>query len=812
MDVRSGAGVGVRAGIDGTPPETRALDIEGVVQGVGFRPFVYRLARELGLEGTVRNVAGRVEVDLTGPAAALDAFAVRVVTDAPPRARVERVAIATTRAPVAAVPGSGVVIEESVAAASAVRLFPPDIATCDACLRELLDPADRRFRYPFINCTDCGPRATIIDELPYDRAQTSMRDFPLCPACAREYCDPGDRRFHAEPVACPACGPQLAWRRPGDAVPTAAREAALDAAIADLRAGAVVAVKGLGGYHLACLATDAAGVARLRDRKRRWAKPFAVMVRDLRAARRLARIGRREAALLTSPARPIVLVRVRPDAAPALAAGVTNGDRRIGLFLPYTPLHHLLLAALDAPIVLTSGNLSDEPLATDDDDALTRLAGIADGFLLHDRRIRARYDDSVTRVIGAGTADERESMIRRGRGHAPDPLRLPVRVPEGRSVVAVGAELKHTFTLAAGDRAHVGPHTGDLEDLLTHRAFQDNLAHLQRLLALEPAWAAHDLHPAYLSTQLAVERFPAERRIAIQHHHAHVASCAAEHGLTGPFLGVAYDGLGMGDDGTFWGGELLLADLAGYRRVARFGRAPMPGGAMAVKKPYRMALGYLFGAEGEGGVAGLGADGQELANAFLARLDPTEVGVVRLQVARGLNAPVASSAGRLFDAVSALLGLRDVAEFEAQAAIDLEMAAAGPEGARTRGALPYLLDRREGILVYDPRPTLRAVLEGVAAGTAAGALAARFQRTIVEVTRELLAAVAPSAGTRDVCLSGGVFQNGALADALVRGLARDGFTTFINERVPVNDGGISYGQAAIAAARLGGRAGLERED
>jgi hydrogenase maturation protein HypF len=811
MDIPTDAGVPTSVGVEIPPRTSRAFDIEGIVQGVGFRPFVYRLAIELGLDGAVRNVAGRVEVDLWGPVRALEDFGLRVRTEAPPRARVERVQVAQREVlPVG--PGTGIRIEESVAAASAVRLFPPDIATCDDCLRELFDPADRRFRYPFINCTNCGPRATIIEELPYDRAQTSMRDFPLCPACEREYRDPLDRRFHAEPVACAVCGPRLAWRRPGDATATATGDAALDAALVDLRAGRIVAVKGLGGYHLACLATDEAVVARLRDRKRRWAKPFAVMVRSLAAARRLARISNREAELLVSPARPIVLVRARDDGRPALAASVSNGDRRIGLFLPYTPLHHLLMAALDEPVVLTSGNLSDEPLATDDEDALNRLAGIADSFLLHDRRIRARYDDSVTRVVGADSTDERESIIRRGRGYAPDPLDLPVRVPDGTAVLAVGAELKHTFTLASGARAHVGPHTGDLEDLLTHQAFQDNLAHLSRLLAIEPEWVTHDLHPAYLSTQLATDRFPAARRITTQHHHAHVASCAAEHGLTRSFVGVAYDGLGMGDDDTFWGGEVLIADLAAYRRVARFGRAPMPGGALAVKKPYRMALGYLFGVEGEAGAVGLGAEWRELAEAFLGRLDPREVEVVRLQVQRGLNAPVASSAGRLFDAVSSLLGLRDIAEFEAQAAIDLETVAAGPEGSRVRGGLPWVVDRRAGLLVYDPRPTLEAVLSGVADGVASGVLAARFQHTIADITRELVSVVAREAGgIRDVCLSGGVFQNAALTDAIVRGLLRDGFHCHLNERVPANDGGISYGQAAIAAARLGGGARRPQE-
>ena len=778
--------------------------VDGVVQGVGFRPFVWRLAHELGLDGVVRNAAGRVEIRVAGPPDAVERFIARLATDAPPRARVERV----TAAPIAdhPVPGSGFVIEESVAAASVVRLFPPDIATCDDCLRELFDPTDRRYRYAFTNCTNCGPRATIIEELPYDRAQTSMRDFPLCPACELEYRDPADRRFHAEPVACPTCGPRLSFRRPDDPAPTQAGDAALIEAARAIGAGQVVAVKGLGGYHLACDATDDAAVARLRDRKRRWAKPFAVMVRDLAAARAVARLTPLEVELLTSPARPIVLAPVRSEARPQVASEVLNGNRRIGLFLPYTPLHHLLLEAVGRPLVLTSGNLSDEPLVIDDDEALVRLAGIADAFLAHDRRIRARYDDSVTRVVGrAGGA--RESIIRRGRGYAPDPLDLPVALPSGEVVLAVGAELKHTFALAAGSRAHVGPHIGDLEDLATHQAFRGNLAHLQRLLALEPDRVAHDLHPGYLSTQFAVERFPADRRIAVQHHHAHVASCAAEHGITGPFLGIAYDGLGMGDDETFWGGELLVADLRGYRRFARFGLAPMPGGASAVRKPYRMALGYLFGAEVDGdptdGASSFDArfatsiaDGA--AAGFLARLDPREVEVIRVQLRRRLNAPLASSAGRLFDAASSLLGLRDVAEFEAQAAIDLEMAA----DPAARGRLPYRLVRRDGLFVYDPRPTLIGLLEGLAAGTTPGVLAARFQATIVTITRELCAEARRATGIEVACLSGGVFQNRRLADALLAGLARDGFDVHINERVPVNDGGICYGQAAVAAARI----------
>lgn len=792
----------VEVGTRPAAPVARHLTVDGVVQGVGFRPFVWRLATELGLRGSVRNVAGRVEIDVVGRPAALDAFAERILREAPPHARVERLAVAGA----APTDPPAFTIEDSVSSGAAERLFPPDLATCDACMAEVRDRADRRYRYPFTNCTDCGPRATIIDDLPYDRAATTMRDFPMCPRCAAEYADPADRRFHAEPVACPACGPRLAYRRAAEPAPTARDDAALATAAADLRAGRVVAVKGLGGYHLACDATDEAAVTRLRVRKRRWSKPFAVMVADVAAAAALAHVDAAEASLLTSPARPVVLLRARGAGVPAVAPSVAAGSPRLGVFLPYTALHHLLLEQVGGPVVLTSGNLTDEPLATDDDDAATRLAGVADAFLTHDRVIRARYDDSVTRVVAG-----REAVVRRGRGYAPAALPLPV--PAGRPVLAVGAELKHTFTLARGGRAHVAPHNGDLEDLPTHQAFTDGLAHLGRLLALEPEVAAHDLHPEYLSTKLAVARFPAARRLPVQHHHAHVASCAAEHGITGPFLGVAYDGLGMGDDGTFWGGEVLLADLAGYRRLARFGRAPMPGGALAVSRPYRMALGYLWGAEAIPGDApaasrlaapppGLDVD-PALVSAFLAALDPRELDVVRTQVRRGVNAPVASSAGRLFDAVAALLGLRGVVDHEAQAAVDLEVAAGNLE----TSPLPYRLAPAAGLLVYDPRPTLAALLARRAGGTSTAELAAAFHETVVEVTRELVAAGRAATGVDVVCLSGGVLQNARLAESMLARLAGDGCEVVINRLVPCNDGGISYGQAAVAAATMAGARG-----
>ncbi|MHB9863592.1 carbamoyltransferase HypF [Streptomyces sp. YIM S03343] len=790
----------------------RRYEVHGTVQGVGFRPFVHRLAGELGVDGSVRNAGGFVVIEAAAAADVLTAFAGRLRTDAPPRARVTRVAVGAPGGPPAPA-GTGFAIAESTVNPSASRDFPPDIATCDDCLHELFDPLDRRYRYPFTNCTNCGPRATIIDDLPYDRSRTAMRAFPLCLRCRTEYTDPLDRRFHAEPVACPDCGPRLSWLPGGEPVPgrgpAAAGEQALRAAVAVIAEGGIVAVKGLGGYQLVCDATDEEAVRRLRQRKHRWTKPLAVMVRDLRAAAGLANPTATEKKLLTSPAAPIVLLTARTHTRPAVAEGLHPGTRQIGLFLPYTPLHHLLLHDLDRPLVVTSGNRSQEPIVIDDTEAPAQLGNIADGFLQHDRQIRARYDDSVTRAVGRS-----ESIVRRARGHAPEPLRLPVPAPG--PLLAVGAELKHTFALADGRRVVLGPHTGDLEDADTLEAFSGNLAHLMRLEAVTPEYVAHDLHPAYLSTQ-AADRFPARSRIPVQHHHAHVASCAAEHGLTGPFIGVAYDGLGLGDDGTLWGGEILIADLTGYRRFGRFGTAPLPGGAAAVHRPARMALGYLYGAEdlggpgqggpGQGGPGqgGPGLDGLGLDDActgpFLDRLPVAEVRTVRRMVERGVNAPLASSAGRLFDAVSSLLGLRDDADYEGEAAIALE-AAADP---RERGELAWRLQRRGGLLVYDPRPTLGDLLAGAADGRPVPRLAARFHNTVVAVTVALVEQAARETGLRDVCLSGGVLQNRRIVTGLVSALGRGGLQPRLNHLVPANDGGISYGQAAIAACLLKGR-------
>ncbi|WP_432157723.1 carbamoyltransferase HypF [Streptomyces sp. bgisy153] len=758
----------------------RHFEVYGTVQGVGFRPFVYRTAAGLGLAGWVANINGHVEGEVAGAPAAIEEFASRLRADAPALARVRRVRLTPGAGQPSYARGFQVRRSTPVPGDTSAREVPPDAALCDNCLRELRDPADRRYRYPFINCTDCGPRATIIEDLPYDRVRTTMRRFPLCARCAAEYADPGDRRFHAEPVACPVCGPTPAWE-------DLRGERALRAAVAAVTAGRIVAVKGLGGYQLVCDATDERAVAELRRRKGRPAKPFAVMVADLPAATRLARISTSEKRALTAPERPVVLLARRPHRGrgrPPLAAGVHPGLSRAGLFLPTTGLHQLLLDELARPLVVTSGNLSDEPIAVDDEAARRDLAAVADGFLTHDRPIRSRYDDSVVQFAG-----QVRVTVRRARGLAPAPLPLESPVP----LAAVGAQLKHTFTLAADGRAHLGPHTGDLSDVATHEAFQASYDHLRRLTGIEPAVVAHDLHPGYLSTQWAQER--PLRRIAVQHHHAHVAACAAEHGVRGSFLGVAYDGLGLGDDGTLWGGEILVADLAGYRRAGRFATAPLPGGEAAVRHPARTALGQVLGGE----PLGSPPPGPWLLRPFLDGLDPAEFRAVRTMVERDVNCPRASSAGRLFDTVAALLGLAGGRmSYEGEAAVRLE-AAAGEERAVP---LEHRLARVAGLWVYDPRPTLVDLLRRRRRGEPAGSLAAAFHQTLAVVTGELVGRVVAEGGPRTVCLGGGCFVNRRLLTDVRRRLHAQGLRVLVGGQVPVGDGGISFGQAAVAAARL----------
>ncbi|QWF77937.1 carbamoyltransferase HypF [Amycolatopsis sp. CA-230715] len=759
------------------------VEVHGMVQGVGFRPFVHRLATGLGLVGDVRNAGGYVVIRAAGATGPMSCFLSGLHRSAPPHATVDRLEIGPVGEEVALGPGFAVLA--SGPGRPVVPRVPPDLATCPDCVRELFDPADRRYRYPFLNCTACGPRASIVEGLPYDRARTAMRGFPLCAACRAEYHDPADRRFHAEPIACPACGPRLEWYLPGAGDAPARGEDALTAAVTTISGGGIAAIKGIGGYQLVCDATDDDAVRRLRDLKHRRTKPFAVMARDLASARELCTVDSRAAGALVSSPAPIVLLPRFPGT--PIADQVAPGLPELGVFLPYSPVHHLLLDALSRPLVVTSGNRAGEPIAIDDAAARATLGPVTDGLLMHTRPIWSRYDDSVVRPARHGTV-----TVRRARGLAPSPLPLPASLPA--PVLALGAQLKHTAALAIGSTATLGPHTGDLEDADVFSAFAQAVQDLCRTHDVRPEHCAHDLHPAYLSTQYA-RRWPRTHRIAVQHHHAHVAATAAEHRVPGPFVGIALDGLGLGDDGTFWGGEVLLSSYTGYRRFARFGTAPLPGGAAAVRRPARMALGYLFGAEPSDGPGFFPEHGADL----LARLDGHEVHVVRAMIERNVNCPLASSAGRLFDAVAALLGLCDDNRYEGEAAVRLEAAATGHEPG---SALRWRLYRRDGMWVYDPVPTLAHAVEAAAAGSA-GVVAARFHRTIAEVVVALAEKAADALGAKTVCLGGGVFQNALLTERVLAGLHDAGLRPLAGARVPMNDGGISYGQAAIAAARLG---------
>jgi hydrogenase maturation protein HypF len=727
--------------------------VEGTVQGVGFRPYVYRLASELRCSGHVLNDARGVVVEVEADAAQVESFLARLPAEAPPLARIERVAVEP--APVTG--ESGFAIVASPAAGQPSAAVSADTATCAECLEELFDPDDRRYRYPFVNCTNCGPRFTIVRGVPYDRPLTTMAGFAMCPACAAEYEDPGNRRFHAQPNACPACGPRarLVGSDAEDAVAAAAEA---------LRGGAIIAVKGLGGYHLACRADDERAVAALRARKHREDKPFALMAPTLTAARALVELGATEEALLVSRERPIVLARRRPEA--AVAAAVAPRAPELGVMLPYSPLHHLLLADVGVPLVLTSGNVSDEPIAYRDNDAKERLAGIADGVLVHDRPIQTRTDDSVVRAVGG-----RPLMLRRSRGYVPGSLRLPVAAP--RHVLACGAELKSAFCLAKGERAWVGHHIGDLQNFETLRAFTEGIAHFESLFAVAPEVVAHDLHPEYLSTKVALERDGAEL-IGVQHHHAHLVACLAEHGETGPAAGAVYDGTGYGSDGTVWGGELLTGDLHGFERVGSLHPVRMPGGEAAIRQPWRMACAWLLAA------------GATTPTALADAVDSDRRDQVTELARTGLASPVTSSVGRLFDAVASLCGVRQEVNYEGQAAIELEAVCDPAED----GAYPM-----GGEL--DARPTIAAIVDDLLRGTPVPAVAARFHNALADATADALVRL----GADPVVLSGGVFANRRLLSRTRALLERAGLRVLVPERLPPGDGGISYGQAAVAAAR-----------
>ena len=767
------------------------MRVEGIVQGVGFRPFVYALATSLGLRGLVGNDMNGVFAEVEGDTDAVRRFLVLLEQQAPPLARIERVTTRDLR-PTGS-DGFAIAPSEPAGSGASARLrralVSADTATCADCLAELADPADRRFGYPFINCTNCGPRFTIVRDVPYDRARTTMSGFAMCQRCAAEYHQPGDRRFHAQPTCCPACGPRLTLRDAAGEPQPAADPIAAAAAL--LRAGQVLAVKGLGGYHLAVDAACEPAAAALRGRKHREDKPFAVMAADIAAARQLAEVDDTAAALLAGPRRPIVLLPRRSSprqsgpgqsspgrSGPSLVApSVAPGTGQLGIMLPYTPLHHLLLSAFAGPIVLTSGNVSDEPIAYRDADALERLAGIADAFLTHDRAIHIRADDSVVRAFRG-----RETVLRRSRGYAPEPL--PVPVTFARPVLACGAELKSTFCLGRGGHAFVSHHIGDLENAETLASFTEGIAHYRRLFEIDPELVVHDLHPDYLSSKYALE-IQGVDVIGVQHHHAHIASCLADNGESGPVIGVAFDGTGYGPDHTIWGGEFLLADLAGFERAGHLEPVPMPGGAAAIRQPWRMAASYLA-------AAGPVPDGLDVRR----RNQPSWAAVLTM-AQRGINAPATSSAGRLFDAVAALLGVRDVVHYEGQAAIELEQLADPTE----HDAYPARLDDRDPLRILGT-DLVRAAADELAAGVPRPVIAARFHNGVAAAITSACVLLRDRSGLGTVALSGGVFQNLLLTERVADQLAGRGFRVLVHHRVPCNDGGISLGQAVVAAARM----------
>ncbi len=815
--------------------DARRIRVSGTVQGVGFRPFVFNLAARLGVRGWVSNTSGSVEIAAEGEPAALEAFTARLRADAPPLARIDT--LEWEAAP--AVGYTAFEIRASLPQPGEFQPVSPDIALCDDCARELLDPRDRRYLYPFINCTNCGPRLTIIRDVPYDRPLTSMAPFAMCPQCRAEYENPTDRRFHAQPIACPECGPRV-WLETGiqnsdgahDSINAfvGARRASplqnhnsVDAVLAArrlLREGRILAIRGMGGFHLACDAANAEAVRELRRRKRRSAKPFAVMVRDLAAAEACGEVNAAERELLTGREKPIVILRRRTEC-PAVEA-VAPGNGTLGVMLPYSPLHLLLLhrgdPVLDAEpapemLVMTSGNLSEEPIAIGNDEALARLGPLADAFLLHDREIIQRCDDSVVRVypmhsrarqvaplhdqISTGGNARRDAghfdapiPLRRSRGYAPAPVMLPHSVPP---ILAVGGELKNVFCLARGRYAFLSPHIGDMENAETLEAFEQAVERFERLFHTEPEIIAHDLHPGYLGTRWACEHALSRSLVAVQHHHAHAAACMAENNLPGdrPVIALAFDGTGYGEDGATWGAEVLVAEYRGFERALHLEYLPLPGGDAAIRRPWRIAVGFAS-------KLGLPLDGLP----FLRGIDPREVEVVRAQTDRNLNAPPVSSMGRLFDAVAALAGVPSFAEYgraeidyEAQGAIELEELARG--SIRESEEYPFRIEG-ENIRVAD---LLGAVIRDVRAGLPAGTVGGRFHRTVRSIAVRAAQAVRAERGIRAVALSGGVWQNALLFEITTASLQEAGFEVYTHHHVPTNDGGLALGQAVVAAAR-----------
>ena len=761
------------------------VHISGIVQGVGFRPFVYGLATRFALKGWVRNTSAGVDIEVDGEQDVLDAFVKALRDEAPPLARIDEFT-ASFR------PSNGfntfdIIHSESIP--SAFQPISPDVAVCDDCLREMLDPNDRRYLYPFINCTNCGPRFTIIKDIPYDRPKTTMAPFTMCPDCEREYKDPLNRRFHAQPVACPVCGPQVTFERLNVGILASSDKAITETQNALIK-GEIVAIKGLGGFHLACDATSAKSVSELRLRKLRVDKPFALMMPNIEIIEQHCFVSEAEQELLISSARPIVLLKRKPES--NITKEIAPKQDWIGVMLPYTPLHHLLFTDAMPPLVMTSGNLSEEPIATDNDEARTRLATLADAFLMHNRDIHIRCDDSVMRVFEDNHQSKianRKSIypIRRSRGYSPFPVKLPFEVPQ---ILAAGSELKNTFCITNKNYAFLSHHIGDMENYETLKSFEQGVEHFERLFRVKPEAIAYDLHPNYLATRYALERAEQENipTIGVQHHHAHIAACMAEHGLDGsrPVIGVSFDGTGYGEDGAIWGGEFLIADYKSYQRAFHLEYFPLPGGDASIKKPARTALALLWS---------LGIEWDERL-ASVMEFSESERALLRTQLEKKINTPLTSSMGRLFDAVSALASVRQKVNYEGQAAIEFESLADSDEAE----IYSFGLNQDQ----VQARGVVEALIKDVMAGVPISKISARFHNGLAEGVRMVVRRMSQDSGIREVVLSGGVWQNITLLRRTLSLLHADGFEVYIHREVPPNDGGLSLGQAVIAASRLRG--------
>ncbi|MBM4448198.1 MAG: carbamoyltransferase HypF [Chloroflexi bacterium] len=755
------------------------IEVRGIVQGVGFRPFVYRLARDCHLNGWVHNTSGNVAIEVEGAEGDISQFLNLLPAKAPPAAHLQD--IATRKLPVKG--DADFVIRKSQAEPGKYQPVSPDLATCSECLEEVFNPGNRRYQYPFTNCTSCGPRFTIIRDIPYDRPMTTMSHFRMCPDCQAEYDDPLDRRFHAQPNACPECGPsQKLTDRDGLQLPC---PDPLQEAADLLRKGYIVAVKGLGGFQLAGDATNREAVARLRERKKRPGKPFALMMASIAEIKKHCLVSPEEAELLLSPNAPIVLLRWRKDISNVTTL-VAENNKYLGVMLPYTPLHHILMRHAARPLVMTSGNLSEEPICQDNDEALRRLQNIADYFLLHNRDIHARYDDSVY-LVERGTA----RAIRRARGYAPSPIRLPFKAGQ---VLACGAEEKNTFCLTRDEYAFLSQHIGDMDNEETAEHYENTIDLYQRLFRIKPEVIAYDLHPEYLSTKYALKCATEKRlrTVGVQHHHAHIVSCLVENDFRGPVIGIAFDGVGYGTDGNLWGGEFLTCDGGSFERLAHLEYVPMPGGAAAIRKPYRMALSYLYTLLGEETLL----DGLPI----MSKIPSDEIEIIKMQLKQRLNSPLTSGAGRLFDAVSALAGVRGRIDHEAQAAIELEMLA--PDDVTNFEPYPFTISDMAKPAVIELKELVSAVLNDARNGIKPEAISARFHKTMASIILEACRLISYQTGLKAVALSGGVFQNRLLFSLAVAVLEKEGFRVLTHRLVPCNDGGISLGQALIANHRL----------